>query len=172
LWNKTFAPVDPSTSKSRSGWIIFYAGRPVSWASKLQSQVALSTTEAEYIAMSQSLRDIIPIMGLLQEMREQNFMSCAPSPMCTARILKTILAPSNWQGYLNFALEPGTLTYATIIFTNMYARDSSRSSLWTPRTRLLTHSPNPWHKMTFNVIVASCVTSDLHKQPKWGSVMY
>ncbi len=52
------------------------------------------------------------------------------------------------------------------------ARDSSRSSLWTPRTRLLTHSPNPWHKMTFNVIVASCVASDLHKQPKWGSVMY
>ncbi len=26
-WNKAFAPVDPSTAKSRSGWIIFYAGR-------------------------------------------------------------------------------------------------------------------------------------------------
>jgi hypothetical protein len=25
LWNKALAPVDPSTSKSRSGWIIFYA---------------------------------------------------------------------------------------------------------------------------------------------------
>ncbi len=25
LWNKAFAPVDPSTSKSQSGWIIFYA---------------------------------------------------------------------------------------------------------------------------------------------------
>ncbi len=25
LWNMAFAPVDPSTSKSRSGWIIFYA---------------------------------------------------------------------------------------------------------------------------------------------------
>ncbi len=37
LWNKALAPVDPSTSKSRSGWIIFYAGCPVSWASKLQS---------------------------------------------------------------------------------------------------------------------------------------
>jgi hypothetical protein len=73
LWNKAFAPVDPSTSKSRSGWIIFYAGCPVSWSSKLQSQVALSTTEAEYIAMSQALRDVIPIMGLLQEMREQDF---------------------------------------------------------------------------------------------------
>jgi len=25
LWNKEFAPVDPSKAKSRSGWIIFYA---------------------------------------------------------------------------------------------------------------------------------------------------
>jgi hypothetical protein len=25
-WNKAFASVDPSTAKSRSGWIIFYAG--------------------------------------------------------------------------------------------------------------------------------------------------
>ena len=39
--------------------------------SKLQSQVALSTTEAEYIAMSQALRDVIPVMNLLQEMRER-----------------------------------------------------------------------------------------------------
>ncbi len=40
---------------SQSGWIIFYAGCPISWASKLQYQVALSTTKAEYIAMSQAL---------------------------------------------------------------------------------------------------------------------
>ncbi len=36
-WNKAFTAVDPSTAKSQSGWIIFYAGCPVSWASKLQS---------------------------------------------------------------------------------------------------------------------------------------
>jgi hypothetical protein len=29
--NKEFAPVDPSTAKSQSGWIIFYAGCPISW---------------------------------------------------------------------------------------------------------------------------------------------
>ena len=56
-WNKVIAPVDPSTSKSRSSWIIFYAGCNLSWATKLQSQAALSTTEAEYVGMSQSLRD-------------------------------------------------------------------------------------------------------------------
>ncbi len=72
FWNKKFTPVDPSTAKSQSRWIIFYAGCPVSWASKLQSQVALSTTKAKYIAMSQALCDIIPIMNLLQEMRKQD----------------------------------------------------------------------------------------------------
>jgi hypothetical protein len=36
-------------------------------------KVALSTTKAEYIAMSQALRDVIPIMGLLQEMRELGY---------------------------------------------------------------------------------------------------
>jgi hypothetical protein len=54
-WNKHLAPFDPSTAKSCSGWILFYAGCPVIWTSKLQTQVALSTTEAEYLAMSQSL---------------------------------------------------------------------------------------------------------------------
>jgi hypothetical protein len=72
--------VDTSTAKSQSGWIIFYTGCPISWASKLKSQVALSTTEAEYIAMSQSLCDVIPIMNLLQEMREQAYQVICTKP--------------------------------------------------------------------------------------------
>ncbi len=66
LQNKAFPPVDPSTAKSLSSWIIFYAGCPVSLASKLQSQVAPPTTEAKDIAISQSLHDIIPVIRLLQ----------------------------------------------------------------------------------------------------------
>ncbi len=72
-WNKEFAPTDPSTAKSRSRWIMFYASCPIIWESKLQSQVALSTTEAEYIAMSMALRDVIPHMELVKEMRERKF---------------------------------------------------------------------------------------------------
>ena len=50
-----------------------YASCPIIWESKLQSQVALSTTEAEYIAMSMALRDVIPHMELVKEMRERKF---------------------------------------------------------------------------------------------------
>ena len=37
------------------------------WQSKLQTEIALSTAEAEYIAMSQALRETIPLMNLMQE---------------------------------------------------------------------------------------------------------
>jgi hypothetical protein len=51
--------------------VILYGGCPVVWASKLQREVALSTTEAEYNALSESLREVINMMQLLQETREK-----------------------------------------------------------------------------------------------------
>jgi hypothetical protein len=87
-WNKEFAPTDPSTAKSRSGWIIFYANCPIIWASKLQSQVALSTTEAEYIAMSMALCDVIPLMELLKEMQELKFDIANSQPYVYCKVFE------------------------------------------------------------------------------------
>jgi hypothetical protein len=87
-WNKKFAPVDPSTAKSQSGWIVFYAGCPVCWASKLQSQVALFTTEAEYIAMSMSLPDVIPVMNLIAEMKERDFQVICTQPYVYCKVFE------------------------------------------------------------------------------------
>ena len=87
-WNKAFASVDHSTATSQSGWIIFYAGCPVSWASKLQSKVAFSTTKAKYIAMSQSLCDVIPVMNLLQEMREQDYQVICTEPHVYCKVFE------------------------------------------------------------------------------------
>jgi len=129
LWNKEIAPVDPSTAKLRSGWIIFYAGCPVSWASKLQSQVALSTTEAEYIAMSQALRDVIPVMNLLQEMREREFQVICNEPYVDCKVFE------DFSGALELArlpkLHPRNQAHKCllIIFVSMYEKDLSRYSL-------------------------------------------
>ena len=79
-WKHDIAEFDPNTAKSRSGWITFYAGCPLIWNSKLQTQVALSTTEAEYISLSQSLRDVIPIMDLLKEMKARGFEVICTNP--------------------------------------------------------------------------------------------
>jgi hypothetical protein len=69
-WVKEDAMNDPSTAKSRTGYIISYAGCPIVWASKLQTEVVLSTTESEYVGLSESLRIAIVMMSLLKEMKE------------------------------------------------------------------------------------------------------
>lgn len=43
---------DSSDHKSTTGYIILLCGSPISWISKKQSLVALSTLESEYIALS------------------------------------------------------------------------------------------------------------------------
>ena len=40
---------------------------PLHWVSKLQSQIALSTMEAEYIALSQSMRELIGFREILKK---------------------------------------------------------------------------------------------------------
>ena len=45
---------------SRKVNIITYAGLPVLWCSKLQTEIALITTEVEYIALIQEMHNIIP----------------------------------------------------------------------------------------------------------------
>lgn len=58
---------DPVCVKSRTGYCLTLGSCPLIWVSKLQTEVALSTTEAEYIALSQAMRDLIPMRRLLQE---------------------------------------------------------------------------------------------------------
>jgi hypothetical protein len=64
---RNFCPGDPKCASclSRSGYVIMYNNCPIIWASKLQTSVALSTCEAEYVAMSTALHEVIPLMRLL-----------------------------------------------------------------------------------------------------------
>ncbi len=41
------------------------------WASKMQTEIALSSTEAEYIALSQSMREVLPIIWLIEEVQQR-----------------------------------------------------------------------------------------------------
>ena len=52
---------EPVSVKSRSGHLITFMGCPPLWSSKMQTQIALSTMEAGYIALSNSMRDLIAI---------------------------------------------------------------------------------------------------------------
>ena len=50
-----------------TGYVIKYMLCPVLWCSKLQTEIDLSTTEAEYIALIQSMRELITFMILIKE---------------------------------------------------------------------------------------------------------
>jgi Reverse transcriptase (RNA-dependent DNA polymerase) len=76
---------DPLSSHSRTGFVILYAGCPIIWASKMQQLIALSTTEAEYIALSTALRDVIAVIHLLEDLRSQEFHIFHPTPKITCR---------------------------------------------------------------------------------------
>jgi hypothetical protein len=57
----------PIAAKSRTGYVIMYSGVLVLWVSKMQMEIALSAMEAEYIALSQSMPDLIPISEILKD---------------------------------------------------------------------------------------------------------
>ena len=56
---------DPTCAKSRTGYLILFINFPLIWKSNLQTQIALSTMEAKYIALSESIRELIGVFELL-----------------------------------------------------------------------------------------------------------
>jgi hypothetical protein len=72
-WDPVEAARDRDTARSRHGYIINYSGCPLLWKSQLQTEVALSSTESEYTGLSYALRDAIPVMQLLKEMKGKGF---------------------------------------------------------------------------------------------------
>jgi hypothetical protein len=63
-----------------------YGGCPIIWASKLQSEIALYTTEAEYLALSTAIRNTIPLMRLVNKLTDklQLPMDTIPTVYCKA----------------------------------------------------------------------------------------
>jgi len=54
--------------QSTMGYVFTLSQVPVSWRSTLQSTVALSTLEAEYMAMTEVMKEAIWIQGLLDDL--------------------------------------------------------------------------------------------------------
>lgn len=58
---------DVKTRRSTTGVVATFAGGAVSWSSRLQKSVALSTTEAEFVAASEGAKELIWLTRLLNE---------------------------------------------------------------------------------------------------------
>jgi hypothetical protein len=55
---------------SMSGYTVLLHGAPVAWSSRKQSLIALSTAEAEYIALTAVAREVLYLRSLLTELYE------------------------------------------------------------------------------------------------------
>jgi hypothetical protein len=108
----------PISAKYRTCYVIIYSGVPTIWVSNIQTQIALSTIEAEYFTLSQSMRHLIPIRDILKEIRVTVFGNEAYKPKCTTHykslkysstgdviIPQSIIYEDN-QAYLKFAQMP------------------------------------------------------------------
>ena len=61
---------DMENRHSTTGNVFIMAGGPISWLSQKQSTVALSTAEAEYIALSSAAQEVVWLKQLLQDLKE------------------------------------------------------------------------------------------------------
>ena len=59
---------DVDSCKSTSGYIYTIGGTAVSWMSRLQKCVSLSTTEAEYVAIVEAAKEMIWLADYLEEL--------------------------------------------------------------------------------------------------------
>jgi hypothetical protein len=95
-------PSDPACDKSRYGLIFEVMGCPIQWMSKLQTNIATSTMEAEYTALSIALRAAIPLLEVIRYVISA--FSLTSGSLLT---FKTNVHEDN-QGALKLAnLEPG-----------------------------------------------------------------
>jgi hypothetical protein len=87
-WIPNEAMDDANTARSRYGYIVMYNGCPVTWASRMQTEVALSTTESEYIGLSQSLRHVIPLINLAKEFKQKGLMLFSDPPKIHCKLFE------------------------------------------------------------------------------------
>lgn len=59
---------DPSSRKSTSGMLFKFCGGAITWASKRQKCIALSTTEAEFVAASQASKEAVWLHRILSDL--------------------------------------------------------------------------------------------------------
>ena len=100
MWNSNATEQDPVRVKSRSGHVILLGNCPLLWSSKLQTEIACSTLEAEFIALSSAMRDLIPARLILQVIGK-----ALPLPVPEGALLKSTVFEDN-NGCLTLATIP------------------------------------------------------------------
>ena len=65
-----FSDASWETANSTSGWVVLWQSAALTWGSRKQKSIALSTCEAEIIALSEATKDVVYLRKLLAGLRE------------------------------------------------------------------------------------------------------
>ena len=107
-WDPAEAVRDRDTARPRHGYLINYANCPLLSKSQLQTEIALSLTESEYTGLSYALREAIPIMQLLKEMKDHGFPIITPQARVHCHVLTITVGPWKWRRSTNRDQERST----------------------------------------------------------------
>jgi hypothetical protein len=110
-------PEDPTSVRSRTGFVICLAKCPVTWVSKLQTETAMSTMHAEYIALSAAMRDLIPFKRIAEEVC--GHMGLSDEKLAVIHT-KTVVHEDNSGALILAKLEPGRSTPTSKFFNVKY----------------------------------------------------
>ena len=69
LWGNE-NPQDPICARSRTGFVVTFDNCPLLWVSKLQTYIDISLLHSEYVALSHSIRALLPLKILINEVIE------------------------------------------------------------------------------------------------------
>jgi hypothetical protein len=70
---------DKDSKRSTTGYVFTIGGTTVSWISKLQKVVSLSTTEAKYVSTTEASKEMIWLQRFMEELgknQENNRLYC------------------------------------------------------------------------------------------------
>jgi len=112
-----------------SGYVFMVDGGAVSWMSKKQEIITLSTTEAEYVAATHAAKEAVWLHRLFGELSQI-------LPLCMA----TINRQSHWQPEVNTMRERSTLTYDTTL-SGTLSRPAASNSFTVQPTNI------PWIRL-------------------------
>jgi len=78
----------PVCVKSCTSFVLLLGSCPLYWSSKLQMEVTLSMTKAEYITLSQAMRALLPLHSLLHEVGTKMDLSFSNVSVIKTQILE------------------------------------------------------------------------------------
>ena len=87
---------DQDTRRSTSGYVFDVGSAAISWSSKRQPTVALSTCEAEYIGQTQATKEAVWLRGLLSQLNAND----------QSHASKTVVIYCDNQGAMTLAKNP------------------------------------------------------------------